>query len=82
MTDDERVFGAGAWVYCRQHMIAHQTGWCGVSVTEKLGLGIDNSVGSEVSQAYQALEKCREFGLALHSHKPQSATHVATQEER
>jgi len=40
MTDDERVFGRDAWVYCTQHVKAHLTGWCSVSPNDKIGLGV------------------------------------------
>ena len=39
-TEDEMVFGKDAWVYCNQHMKAHQTGWCTVSARDKVGLGV------------------------------------------
>jgi hypothetical protein len=57
-TDDERVFGKDAWVYCRQHMKAHETGWCGVSPRDKVGLG--------VTTAEAATAKCREWGFELY----------------
>jgi hypothetical protein len=59
-TEDEVVYGEGAWVYCAQHMNAHPTGWCTVSVRDKLGLGI---VGHEKGK--EAIEKCKAFGLEL-----------------
>jgi hypothetical protein len=57
-TEDETVFGADAWVYCSQHVKPHQTGWCSVSVRDKIGLGVDN--------AQAAYEKCRAFGLKIY----------------
>lgn len=59
-TEDERVFGKDAWVYCNQHLTAHQTGWCTIGVRDKLGLGIFG-----LSNGKRALEKCREFSLKL-----------------
>ena len=50
MTEDEKIFGKGKWVYCRQHLQPHLTGWCGVSPREKVGLG--------VSTKEKAYEKC------------------------
>jgi len=61
-TEDEAMFGHGAWVYCGQHMNAHPTGWCSVSVRDKVGLGISGR-GAEVAQ--EARAKCQEFGLPL-----------------
>ncbi len=57
--EDESAFGADAWVYCNQHMRPHQTGWCGVSPRDKVGLG--------VTTAEAALEKCRAWGFALYA---------------
>lgn len=54
-TEDEIVFGKDAWIYCRQHRKAHQTGWCGVGVRDKVGLG--------VKTAQEAQQKCWEWGL-------------------
>lgn len=56
---DERAFGKDAWVYCNQHMKAHQTGWCSVSPRDKVGLG--------VTTAQEAYEKCRAWGFTLYS---------------
>jgi len=59
LTEDEAVFGVGAWVYCDQHMNVHQTGWCSVSARDKVGLG--------VATVHEGLDKCRELGLALYA---------------
>jgi len=58
-TEDEAVFGVGAWVWCRSHQNAHLTGWCGVGVASKVSLG--------VATAREAQAKCRELGLALYA---------------
>jgi hypothetical protein len=58
---DVATFGRGAWVYCRQHMRAHETGWCSVGAYDKLGLG--------VKTAQEAYAKCREWGLELYRDK-------------
>ncbi len=60
ITEDARVFG-DMYVYCTQHLNAHPTGWCSVSVRDKIGLGVNTA-----AEAYQ---KCREFGLKLHHDK-------------
>lgn len=57
-TEDELAFGKDAWVYCNQHMRAHQTGWCGVSPRDKVGLG--------VKTAQEAEAKCRAWGFELY----------------
>ncbi len=36
ITEDAQVFGVGRWVYCKQHMLPHTTGWCTVSPMDKL----------------------------------------------
>ncbi len=55
---DVAAFGRGAWVYCSQHMKPHQTGWCSVSVRDKVGLG--------VKDAKEAYQKCRDWKLPLY----------------
>lgn len=35
MTEDEKL---GAYVYCTQHCRVHDTGWCTVSVGDKIAL--------------------------------------------
>jgi hypothetical protein len=57
-TDDARVFGPNTYVYCSQHLKAHQTGWCTVSVRDKVALGVDN--------AQDAYAKCRALGLHIY----------------
>lgn len=58
LTEDEAAFGRDAWVYCTQHMRAHQTGWCSVNPRDKVGLG--------VKTAQDAAAKCRAWGFALY----------------
>lgn len=29
-TEDQIAFGRNSWVYCRQHLRPHKTGWCSV----------------------------------------------------
>jgi hypothetical protein len=57
-TEDDLAFGRNAWVYCKQHMRAHQTGWCGVGVRDKVALG--------VMTAEDARAKCRDWGFELY----------------
>jgi hypothetical protein len=59
LTEDEIAFGKGAWVYCTQHMRPHQTGWCSVSPSDKVGLGVTN--------AKNAVAKCRSWRFLLYS---------------
>lgn len=54
---DVAAFGRGAWVYCRQHVKPHPTGWCSVGVYDKIGLGVDT--------AKEAYAKCEEWGLEI-----------------
>lgn len=54
---DVAAFGRGAWVYCRQHVKPHPTGWCSVGVYDKIGLG--------VSTAKEAYAKCEEWDLKI-----------------
>ncbi len=62
MKSDDRWFGP--WVYCAQHLRAHQTGWCGVDSQDKVGLGEFQGTYSE--QMRDATEKCRKLGLKLY----------------
>jgi hypothetical protein len=65
LTEDAQVFGVDAWVYCMDHVKPHQTGWCRVGVSHKLGLGAFS--GSHSEQAQKALDKCRLFNLPIYS---------------
>jgi len=58
-TEDVIAFGKDAWVYCNQHLKAHETGWCTVSPRDKVGLG--------VKTAAEAYEKCRAWGFVLYA---------------
>lgn len=62
-TEDTQVFGDD-WVYCKDHVRPHPTGWCTVGVSRKLGLGIPPGNHKERSRA--AYEKCRMFGLKIY----------------
>lgn len=57
LIEDERVFGKKAWVYCRQHLRPHLTGWCTVSCINKIGLGVKNEE--------EAYKKCKLLGLKI-----------------
>ena len=35
-TEDEKAFGKDRWVYCKQHLRPHGTGWCTVSPRDKI----------------------------------------------
>ena len=54
---DVAAFGRGAWVYCRQHVKPHQTGWCSIPAYDKIGLG--------VTTAKEAYAKCEAWGLKI-----------------
>lgn len=58
MTEDEREFGSGVWVYCNQHLRPHQTGWCGVDNRNKTRL---------LATSYaDAVVECRARGMRLY----------------
>lgn len=46
-----------SWVYCSQHLAAHVTGWCTVSLRDKTLLEANGHV--------QAIEECRARGFRL-----------------
>lgn len=62
-TEDVAAFGKDAWVYCNQHMRAHQTGWCSVAARDKVGLGVKTAEEAEV--------KCRAWGFELYADREQ-----------
>ena len=64
VTEDEQEFGRDAWVYCKDHVKPHQTGWCDIGVSHKLSLGTFK--GEHAEQARQAFAKCRLFGLPIY----------------
>lgn len=61
MTEDEVVFGKGQWVYCNQHLRPHMTGWCTVTVFNKVGLG--------VATEEEAYKKCGFWGFKIFEDK-------------
>lgn len=48
--------GMGAWVYCKQHVRPHETGWCTVDVRDKVAL--------KALTAEEALAEVEARGLA------------------
>jgi hypothetical protein len=68
MKTDTQTTGAGdeifgdTLIYCNQHLKVHKTGWCSVSVRDKVGLGTKDHK--------EAVEKCREWGFRLHQDPP------------
>lgn len=59
LTEDEKIFGKDQMVYCHQHLRPHSTGWCTVSVMDKVGLGLSRQ------ETAAAFSKCRYLGLKL-----------------
>jgi len=53
----------GEWVYCAQHLRAHQSGWCTVGLEDKVGLG--PFTGQSELQRQKATEKCVRLGLKV-----------------
>ena len=43
-TEDEIAFGRKAYVYCRQHLRPHMTGWCSVNNNQKIKLESKNEI--------------------------------------
>ena len=56
-TEDFKAFG-DQWVYCRQHLRPHKTGWCTVGVNDKVALGVETEE--------KAFSKCRDWGFTLY----------------
>lgn len=59
MVRDHDFFGENRWVYCRQHLRPHTTGWCTVNVHEKTLLQATNGEDADA--------ECREKGFELYS---------------
>lgn len=57
-TDDEARFGVNAWVYCRQHLRPHTTGWCTVHNDQKIAL--------TATTRNDAYAECAERGLEIY----------------
>ena len=58
MTRDTDIFGIGSWIYCKQHLRPHMTGWCSVNVDEKVRLDAKTSEG--------AYAECRRKGFHIY----------------
>ena len=58
-TEDARVFGAHAWIYCRQHLRPHETGWCTVDVDQKVKL--------DATSMEAAYTECKERDFHIYS---------------
>ncbi|MFA7218976.1 MAG: hypothetical protein WC119_00425 [Synergistaceae bacterium] len=57
-TDDFKEWG-DAWVYCNQHLRVHKTGWCTVSVNNKV------CVCSGEKTEDEAEKKCKKWGFKI-----------------
>lgn len=58
ITEDEKYFGRAVMVYCNQHLRPHSTGWCTVSIDNKIKLEADN-----IKDAYA---ECEALGLKVY----------------
>ena len=61
LTEDAKVFGPDAWVYCESHLSPHGTGWCTVPARDKTKL---DAITRE-----DAYAECRAKGLYLYGEK-------------
>lgn len=57
VTEDEEKFGVGKWVYCRQHLRPHVTGWCTVSADQKTSL--------DATTIMAAIDECDRRGFRI-----------------
>ncbi len=57
MTEDSKAFGGDRWVYCRQHMNPHTTGWCSVRLEDKVLLDATNME--------DAIKECQGEGVCI-----------------
>lgn len=58
VTEDETAFGINVFVYCRQHLRPHITGWCTVHADQKLAL--------EARSMDEAYAECERRGLKIY----------------
>lgn len=58
-TEDYLTFG-DCWVYCNQHLRPHKTGWCTVSVKDKIVLSAKTE--------QDAYSECVKKGLKIYGH--------------
>lgn len=56
---DDLIFGKDAMIYCASHMRPHTTGWCTVSVEDKILLDADS-----LDEAYR---ECEAKGLKIYN---------------
>lgn len=56
---DSIKFGDDAWVYCKQHLNPHCTGWCTVSLEEKVLL--------DAKSYEEAIAECKAKGFVLYN---------------
>jgi hypothetical protein len=59
---EDKIFGEDQWVYCKQHLRPHLTGWCSVGVNDKIGLGIFGKTEESMKKAYS---KCINWGFKI-----------------
>lgn len=60
-TEDERVFGPAAYVYCKSHLRPHGTGWCTVPASDKVLLS---------AKSYEdACAEARQKGFKIYGEK-------------
>ena len=59
LTEDYLTFG-DCWVYCNQHLRPHKTGWCTVSVKDKIKL--------EAKNEQDAYDECNGKRLKIYGH--------------
>lgn len=66
-TEDAKVFGEDVIIYCGQHLNPHATGWCTVSLRDKVSLGIKFGPSSKSydEAMREAGDKCQRLGLKL-----------------
>jgi hypothetical protein len=56
----EPDYTLGDFVYCRSHVAPHLSGWCTVSVVDKIGL--------EATTPEEAFEEVKAMGLPIYNH--------------
>jgi hypothetical protein len=55
IVEDEQM---GLWVYCKEHVGPHSTGWCSVSTDDKIAL--------KAKDRDEAVAECRAMNLPIH----------------
>lgn len=67
-TEDYLTFGPNAWIYCKQHLRPHTTGWCTVSTKHKVLL--------QATTDTEAYRECFDKDFYIFDSTPYNSPHL------